>query len=489
MPVRKILLVEDEYILALDLERQLTELGYKVIGFVASGEEAVALAHEHKPDLILMDIKIKGEIDGIEAARQIQERDAIPVIYITAYSDRLFLDRAKITEPFGYLVKPVNRRELSANIEMALYRHAMEQKLKANEAWLSNILASLGEGVIATDAKGIVQFMNRTAERLCEWDSQKAVGKPLQEVFSLRTEKQGPFHFNFEEILQRENPFEFSENAMIPCQSGPRFVEGRIAPIVDVKGNRIGLVCVFRDVTAFRQMQIQVQNLERYQIFSQISSGVAHEVRNPLNAILSITEAMAQELGDKPEFKEYLTHIRMQVDRLSLLMKDLLDLGRPIQPSSMQTQDLVHLCEAGIRLWEQSTSHNDQKIIKNFSESSLYVHVNGSKIQQVLFNLLENAAQHNPPQGEIQVVLNRRDDHAVILIIDRGTGIPEENLSKIFDPFFTTTRTGIGLGLSIVKNIVEQHHGTILLRNNTPSPGCTAELRLPLVNPVEVHEG
>lgn len=488
MAGRTILLVEDEYILALDLERQLTELGYKVIGFVASGEEAIALAHQHKPDLILMDIKIKGAIDGIEAARRIQEQDAIPVIYITAYSDRLFLDRAKITEPFGYLVKPVNRRELSANIEMALYRHAMEQKLKANEAWLSNILASLGEGVIATDAHGMVQFMNRTAEDLCECASQSAVGRPFQEVLRLARENQAPVQFQIEEILQKENPFEFPQNAMVFSQSGPRFVEGRMTPIVDAKGNRIGLVCVFRDVTLFRQMQIQVQTLERYQIFSQISSGVAHEVRNPLNAILSITEAMAQELGDKAEFKEYLTHIRMQVDRLSLLMKDLLDLGRPIQPSSMQTQDLVYLCEAGVRLWEQSTAHHGQRIVKKFSNCPLCVHVNGSKIQQVLFNLLENAAQHNPPKGKIQVSLTRQNDHAVILVIDEGTGIPEENLSKIFDPFFTTTRTGIGLGLSIVKTIVDQHRGTIIIRNNTPPPGCTAELKLPLVQSEEVHE-
>lgn len=482
MAVRTILLVEDEYILALDLERQLTELGYKVIGFVASGEEAIALAHAHKPDLILMDIKIKGAIDGIETARQIQEQDAIPVIYITAYSDRLILERAKITEPFGYLVKPVNRRELAANIEMALYRHAMEQKLKANEAWLSNLLASLGEGVIATDTNGIVQFMNRTAEELCKCGSQSAMGKFLHEVFPLAIENQGPFQFQIQEILQRDHPFEFPKNAMISSPSGPRFVEGRLASIVDVKGNRIGLVCVFRDVTLFRQMEIQLQTLERYQIFSQISSGVAHEVRNPLNAILSITEAMAQELVNKPEFKEYLTHIRMQVDRLSLLMKDLLDLGRPIQRSTMQTQDLVHLCEAGVRLWEQSTSHNDQNVIKNFVDIPLYVHVNGGKIQQVLFNLLENAAQHNPPQGKIQVCLTSENDHALILIIDEGTGIPEENLSKIFDPFFTTTRTGIGLGLSIVKTILDQQHGTITLRNNTPSPGCTAEVKLPLAN-------
>lgn len=487
MAARTILLVEDEYILALDLERQLTELGYKVIGFVASGEEAITLAHEHKPDLILMDIKIKGEIDGIEAARRIQEQDAIPVIYITAYSDRLFLDRAKITEPFGYLVKPVNRRELAANIEMALYRHAMEQKLKANEAWLSNILASLGEGVIATDTNGMVQFMNRTAEILCECSSQDAVGKPLSKVFSLTTEH-GPVHFNIEEILQKDTPFEFPENVMLAfSHSGLCFVEGRMAPIVDVKGNRIGLVCVFRDVTLFRQMEMQVKNLERYQIFSQISSGVAHEVRNPLNAILSITEAMAQELGEKPEFKEYLTHIRMQVDRLSLLMKDLLDLGRPIQPSSMQTQDLVHLCEAGVRLWEQSTAHHDQKIVKNFSDFALYAHVNGGKIQQVLFNLLENAAQHNPPKGKIEVSLFKQNEDAIIRIVDEGTGIPEENLSKIFDPFFTTTRSGIGLGLSIVKNIVEQHQGTIRILNNTSSPGCTAEVKLPLVKSEEVH--
>src|SRR6056297_2865030 len=125
----RILLVEDESIVAMDMERRLTTLGYHVISHVLSGEEAVVQAEAERPDLILMDIHLKGEMDGIEAAERIKSSLGTPVIYITAYSDETTLARAKITEPFGYILKPFQEREIYSTIEMALYKYKIEQEL------------------------------------------------------------------------------------------------------------------------------------------------------------------------------------------------------------------------------------------------------------------------------------------------------------------------------------------------------------------------
>jgi len=156
----KILLVEDERIVAMDLKHRLENMNYTVLAVVSSGEEAVEKAALMLPDLILMDIVLMGEMDGIHAAQIIKDNYNIPVLYLTAYSDEKTLKRAKITGPFGYIIKPFEDMELHSAIEIALYKHEMEKKLRANEKWLSTTLESIGEAVITTDEKGYITFMN-----------------------------------------------------------------------------------------------------------------------------------------------------------------------------------------------------------------------------------------------------------------------------------------------------------------------------------------
>ena len=136
----KILIVEDEAIIAKDLQFQLKGMGYDVSLIVATGEEAVNKAQEFEPDMVLMDIVLSGEIDGIEAANAIRSRADIPIIYLTAYATEEILERAKLSEPFGYLIKPVNSRELQSTIEMSLYKHSMEKELKRHRNHLKDLV-------------------------------------------------------------------------------------------------------------------------------------------------------------------------------------------------------------------------------------------------------------------------------------------------------------------------------------------------------------
>ena len=126
----QILVVEDENIVALEIQSRLEGLGYVVLAIASSGEEAIQKAEETNPDLVLMDIKLKGDMDGIETAEEIRTRFNLPVVYLTAYAEENTLQRAKITAPYGYILKPFEERELHANIEIAIYKHQMEQKVK-----------------------------------------------------------------------------------------------------------------------------------------------------------------------------------------------------------------------------------------------------------------------------------------------------------------------------------------------------------------------
>jgi CheY-like chemotaxis protein len=165
----RILVVEDENIVAKDVVNRLKSLGYTVTGTVASGEEAIRMANQNPPDLVMMDIMLKGNMDGIEAARCILDTLDIPVVYLTAYADEKTLHRAKVTEAFGYLLKPFEERELHITIEMALFKHQMEQKLRESEQWLSAILQSITDAVIATDIQGQIRFVNSVAASLTGW--------------------------------------------------------------------------------------------------------------------------------------------------------------------------------------------------------------------------------------------------------------------------------------------------------------------------------
>ena len=479
----RIIIVEDEYILARDIQSQLEAQGYAVEKIIGSGEDAIRLAGNVKPDLFLMDIRLHGEIDGIEAARQIREKHRIPVVYLTAYGDDGTLERAKITEPFGYLIKPFDNRELNAVIEMALYKAKMENTLREREAWFSTTLRSLRDGVIATDNEGQITFMNSTAAQLTGWRVEDAIGRMFSEVYQIvEEETKKPIDRSLNEVMEHIET-EAMRHSVLRSQSGKEvYVVERASPIRDEQKNVFGVVLVFQDVTEQKKTEIKVRELEKLQVFGQLASGVAHEVRNPLNAILAITEALVQDLGENPEYKPYLDHICTQVDRLSTLMKELLELGRPIEPSSFQEEDLVYLIRSAVSLWEQTTSQNVHEVkLKGRRKSQpIQARVNPTKMQQVFFNLLENAAQHSPEESTITIEMAGLKNKSVrIRVVDGGTGIPPENLKKIFDPFFTTRRGGTGFGLSLVKRIVEMHKGIVAVSNNDPPPGCTVEIVLP----------
>ncbi len=147
----RILIVEDESIVAFDLSSRLEAMGFKVIGIASNGVTAIEIAKKELPDMVLMDIMLGGEIDGIETAKKINESNFIPVIYLTAYSDPGTLERAKLSEPFGYILKPFEEQELRSTIEMALYKYTIEKKLKESEERYRIIAEQTGQLVYEYD--------------------------------------------------------------------------------------------------------------------------------------------------------------------------------------------------------------------------------------------------------------------------------------------------------------------------------------------------
>ncbi len=278
-------------------------------------------------------------------------------------------------------------------------------------------------------------------------------------------------------------------------------------PVPDTKGNTIGMVCMLDgERRTFSQEHVQmVQIFARYvgiefereitqrelmqaremQILGQLTSGVAHEVRNPLNGIVAIVDALFSELDDNPDFEQYEKHIQSQVQRMTRLMQDLLDFGRPSKIAADSTVSLSKLSGETVELWNRSNPKPgvQARVELPALDNRAMIRGDAAKLQQVLMNLLDNAAQHT--DGNSNEIVVRILDHSVekeIQVVDRGTGIPEKSLSRLFDPFYTTRKKGTGLGLPIVKSIVETHEGRIKVRNNDPEPGATVFIRFPAVS-------
>lgn len=178
----KILIVEDEVIVARDIEDMVKAQGYDALAIAYSGEAAIKKAEELKPDLVLMDILLKGEMDGIEAAEQIYNRFHIPIVYLTAYAEDKTIERAKLTEPFGYLLKPFEERELHTAIEIALYKHKLETALRESEERFHTFFDSLPLGVTMSDSEGCILAANKAACRLIGYSHEELVGLPFSEV-------------------------------------------------------------------------------------------------------------------------------------------------------------------------------------------------------------------------------------------------------------------------------------------------------------------
>ncbi len=275
MNKRRILVVEDERLVAKHIENMVRGLGYDVAGVAATGEDAVRVALGALPDLVLMDIMLRGDMDGIAASEQIWDKAAIPVVYLTAYADEATLERAKVTDPFGYLLKPFEERELYTAIEMALYKHKTDRELKERERWLSTILTSIGDAVISTDREGRVTFINSVAEALTGRKKEDCLGRDLGEVLVLVGEKTGrrvPLSVRKASPKRGRLP---DGQGLLLLRGGEKVpVEIGAALIRDEKDQVDGTVLVFRDVTQRKRQEERLAFLAIHDSLTELPNRV-----------------------------------------------------------------------------------------------------------------------------------------------------------------------------------------------------------------------
>ncbi|MEJ2627142.1 MAG: PAS domain S-box protein [bacterium] len=262
---KKILIVEDDDIVAMELSNQLNEFGYAVCDTINYGEDAVKQVHELYPDLILMDIKLKGKVDGIKAAESINKKYDLPIVFLTAYSDESTVNRVKNADPYGYLIKPYTKRELKSTLEIALYKYETQKRIRQNEKRLSITLKCIGDAVISTDVQGNITFMNPMAERLSGWSLKEVYKKHLTDYIKIISEKdRKPVESPIKQVIEQGIIWNLANHTLLISKDNKEIpIDNSVAAIKDDDGNVNGMVLVFKDVSERKENEKKMLRLNR----------------------------------------------------------------------------------------------------------------------------------------------------------------------------------------------------------------------------------
>ncbi len=487
MSTTQILVVEDERLVAVAIQNELEQFGYQVSGIASTAQEALEKAGESKPDLVLMDIHLKGESDGIQAARNIHDRYGIPIVYLSAFSDPETLNRASDTEAFGYLLKPYEERELHTTIEMAIAKHRAEAKLEETKRWMAAIHQATGDAVIAIDPEKRIRFLNPATEIITGCRSEDAIGAPVESVCQVIS---GGQHVALEPLIDKVvntgRHIPLPEHCWVVSQQDHQTpVEGTIAAIHDSRGDFLGTVLTLRNIGARLEVErLRLQNerrrqhVQRMEVVSRVAGGLAHPLNNLLTAILGNASLALAQITDDSEAAALLERVEVAAQRAAELVQRLLVFsklsGRPAGHwDETNVNVLIPKClrEIDARLHAHLTiRYKPRPDIWSIAGDELL-------LGQVFLELALNARDAMPRGGNLSfeaenVVLREEDlashptgrvgEFVRLRISDTGGLHPTADTHPL-EPGFVTKPAGeaTGLGLALITAIAEQMHGWI----------------------------
>jgi PAS domain S-box-containing protein len=512
----RILLVEDDEMFSIYIVK-LLEKKFNIIKSVPTGEEAIDIAINEKPDLILMDILLSGEIDGIEAASQIKKEYNIPIIYLTVFheiTDKSLLELALETKPDGYIKKQTNMNELPLLIELVLNKHQAEKEklkiediLKDSEEKFRSIATTARDGIIFIDNDGNISFWNQAAEHLCGYTSEESLGKNVHTLIgpdnlndqwvegfeSFKKTGKGPLidntiEFNIKKKDRELIPVEISFSSVMLkgkwcCCGIIRDISERIQfdnemtkIIEDLHFSReaveqnAGELVRLNSRLAESEERLSLLNASKDKFFSIIS----HDLKNPFQALLGYSEILSKEINklNKEKISEFAKDLHDTASHVFKLLENLLQWSRiqrgiiEFHPENFQLSQLVDLNIKLLNAWAKQKNIQLESLVN----PEIYVYADLNMINTITRNLLSNAIKFTPNDGKISVFSKDLNNSKIsVTIKDSGVGMKEEDKEKLFriDYHHTTEGTanekGTGLGLILCKDLIDMHSEKIFV--------------------------
>jgi PAS domain S-box-containing protein len=381
--------------------------------------------------------------------------------------------------------------ELSA--EVARRRQA-EASLSRERETLQVTLESIGDGVFVTDAQGRITFVNRMAEQLTGCSLTSVVGRPLADVFQIVDEETGePAADPVQQVLATGRIAGLTGRVVLIRQDGTRIpVDDSAAPIRLAGEAPAGVVLIFRDITARRQAEREQQEADRRK--DEFLAILAHELRNPLAPIRNAMQIMRMAEGDRAIVSAARVIVERQIKHLARLIDDLMDISRITQGKIELRQEyaaLSAIIQMAVEIARPQLEGRQHPLQIELPSEGLYLNADSGRLAQALGNLLENASTYSTPEAPIRIEATATDEEIVLQVIDQGVGIPPDMLERIFDLFAQVDRSGngiqdgLGVGLTLVKRIVQLHGGSVRAESDGPDRGSRFILRLPRARPTE----
>lgn len=337
---------------------------------------------------------------------------------------------------------------------------------------LERVFDASSDAVAILDGEGRIFRLNRALAR--------QLGRPLRELLGQEVSAALPF---CREWLARATPAGGGGSAAWETLEDPErglTYEACLQHLDHPWPSMGDRVLYLRDVTQQREMSRRMISVERRAAVGDLLAGVAHEVRSPLTALQAAVDVLQAGLGGEEDARLAIDIIARQVQRLKTLMSELLEFGGPGADLFPSPASLRHLCERTVALWKENPANAGREVQVQAPSGDIVVCVQPTRIEQVLVNLLDNAAQNSGPASPIDVLLAADEGSARVAVRDAGRGLSPQTLERMFEPFFTSRPGGTGLGLALVRSIVDSHGGSVSAWNNAPPPGCTVEFALPL---------
>ncbi|MCI0497904.1 MAG: response regulator [Thermoplasmata archaeon] len=491
----RVMIVEDEKLVAEDVRRVLINMGYDVPSVVSSGEKAIEAVATAKPDIILMDIRLGKGIDGLETAERIGKVWDLPIIYLTAYADEDTLQRAKLTDPFGYVLKPFESRELHTTIQIALYKHGIESRLRESEERYRTLAENSPTGIFILK-KGRFVYANRTLADLLGKDAGELSGTYITDIVHradgerLREAYEGALKGG---VCQAD--------VRMRTRKGLRWMDVIASSVSD--GGSHAVMGIAVDITDRRVLEVEAHRAQKLDAMSAMGLGLAHELNNIMNTVIGAAQLVHARTREE-DLREWLDEIQKGGKRASRLINQIMDVSAITSEATEHSAKL--LVKGTVKLMGMSLP-GTVSVSVQADPGNYRVIASPVDIQSILVHLIEHAVEAMPkdaPLGKAQVNVRMCNlapgeasdlnlatgEYISIEVLAPGAGLSESGLERALDPAHALGADDddptAATSLARVREMVTRNHGVLRIEMSNEGPivriviPALAEAREPL---------